>query len=174
MDERSGRGKKGRKRRPPDYGERTTAALRTYSPDEMREVLTRREIKALLLRSGAYGMAEPMTYAEVGRRLGVGRERARQVIASAIGKLARQREARETKAAKADQQGTQADTWAADDNGKSTEAIRRGREIQEELRKQNAQEVLRRAGFLPPLPGRERPDSGADPLIGRRRPDVGD
>lgn len=154
----------------PDRGERAAAALRTYSPDEVREVLTRREIKALLLRSGAHGMAEPMTYREVGRMLGVGPERARQLVTQSIRKLARHREEREQiekrgkRAGELERKAREGEESAAGDKSAAARPDRGDREIPEALLRLERDEELRRAGFLPPLPGQERP------AFGRRLP----
>ena len=49
------------KRRGLDRGQKAAEALRTYSTEEIRSALTKREIKILLLRGGAAGVEGPMT-----------------------------------------------------------------------------------------------------------------
>ena len=66
--------------------------LRNEALGEALALLDERERTVLVLRYGLYG-SEPTTLDEIGRRLGVSRERVRQLETGALKRLARLREA---------------------------------------------------------------------------------
>lgn len=66
-------------------------SLRKQALEHALDELPERDAEVLRLRFGL-GEAEPLTLAEVGRRLGVSRERVRQIEASALRRLAEMRE----------------------------------------------------------------------------------
>jgi RNA polymerase primary sigma factor len=72
--------------------ERVEDTLRNEALGEALALLDERDRTVLLLRYGLYG-SEPKTLDEIGRRLGVSRERVRQLETSALKRLARLREA---------------------------------------------------------------------------------
>lgn len=61
--------------------------IREYLETAMENVLTEREKQVLVLRFGFYNNGNPCTLEEVGERIGVTRERTRQIQDRAIGKL---------------------------------------------------------------------------------------
>jgi RNA polymerase primary sigma factor len=72
--------------------ERVEDTLRNEALGEALALLDERERTVLVLRYGLYG-SEPTTLDEIGRRLGVSRERVRQLETGALKRLARLREA---------------------------------------------------------------------------------
>jgi RNA polymerase primary sigma factor len=72
--------------------ERVEDTLRNEALGEALALLDERERTVLVLRYGLYG-SEPKTLDEIGRRLGISRERARQLETGALKRLARLREA---------------------------------------------------------------------------------
>jgi RNA polymerase primary sigma factor len=72
--------------------ERVVDTLRKEALAEALGILGERERTVIILRYGLYG-SEPTTLAEIGRGLGVSRERVRQLETEALKRLARVREA---------------------------------------------------------------------------------
>jgi RNA polymerase primary sigma factor len=72
--------------------ERVVETLRKEALAEALAILDERERTVIILRYGLYG-SEPKTLGEIGRRLGVSRERVRQLETEALKLLARVREA---------------------------------------------------------------------------------
>ncbi|HEU5105549.1 MAG TPA: sigma factor-like helix-turn-helix DNA-binding protein [Solirubrobacterales bacterium] len=78
-----------------DRGEKAAEALRTYTSEEIRTVLTDREVEILRLRARNPGDPRPMTLKAIGKIFGVNRERVRAIVNASIRKLENHREALE-------------------------------------------------------------------------------